>query len=55
MSSSYHCNKKDLSKQILPMTYTLEKMVSAAATFKGFVARFFSDKVKKRVALLWPV
>ena len=31
------------------MSYTLQKRIFAAATFKGFGVFFYSDKVKKRV------
>ena len=39
-------NKKQLSKQIAPMTYTREKSFFAVANFVIFVSCFFSDRVK---------
>ena len=47
MSSSN--NKKHSSKQILPMTYTLEKESLMLLRLKVCGGRSFSDKVKKRV------
>ena len=42
-------NKEHSSEQVVPVTYTLEKSLLTAATFKGFVIRFFSERAKKRV------
>ena len=42
-------NKKHSSKQVVPITYTLEKKFFAAATFEGLVSSFFSDIVKKLI------
>ena len=42
-------HKKHSSKQVGSMIYTPEKYLFAAATFKAFVRRFFSDRVKKFV------
>ena len=39
-------NKKHLSKQIAPITYTHEKNLFAVANFVIFVSCFFSDRVK---------
>ena len=35
MRSSYHMKKKRSLKQVVQVTYTLEKKVFAAATFEG--------------------
>ena len=35
MPYSYHIEGKHSSKQVVPITYTLEKGVSAAATLEG--------------------
>ena len=35
MPPSYHKEQKHSSKQVVPITYTLEKRVFAAATFQG--------------------
>ena len=35
MSSSYHKNQNHLLKQVVTITYTLEKEIFAAATFEG--------------------
>ena len=43
-------NKKYLSKQVMSITYTLEKTLLAAATF---VSSFFSERVKKNCSILW--
>ena len=45
-------NKKDSSKQVVSMIYTLGKGFFATATFPRFVRRFFSDRVKKLVVYL---
>ena len=41
MPSSYHIEQKHLSKQVVPITYTLEKKVFAAVTFKGLLVVSF--------------
>ena len=46
MSSVITWNKKHSSKQVLSMIHTVEKDFFAAATFKGFMRRFFSDRAK---------
>ena len=54
MSSSFIQNKKHSSKQVVPITQTLEKRVLAAATFKGLWVVFFGQS-KKTSDILWSV
>ena len=46
MSSSYHIAQKRLSKQVVPITYTLEKMVFTADIFKDLRVVSFQTKLK---------
>ena len=46
MSAGITWNKKHSSKRVLPITYTLEKMVFAAATFKGLWVVSFQTNEK---------
>ena len=46
MSYSYYTEWKHSSKQVVAITYTLDKRVSAAATFKGLWVVFFWIKSK---------
>ena len=44
MSFSYHKEQKHLLKEVVPITYTLEKRLFAAATFKGLWVISFQTK-----------
>ena len=48
------CNKNHLWKQIVTVTYTLEKTLFAVATFEGLGLASFQTELKKLVvSLLW--
>ena len=47
-------NKTHSSKQVVPITYTMEKKVFAAATFKGLWFVSFQTKQETR-GILWSV
>ena len=40
-------NEKYSSKQVAPISYTLEEVFLTAAIFERFVGRFFKQRVKK--------
>ena len=45
-------NKKHLSKQVVPVTCTLEKKFFCSCYFRGFLSNFISGRVKK-CSVLW--
>ena len=55
MSSSYHMNEKHLSKQVVPITYALEKRFLALAILLKVCELLLLRQSKKTCNILWSV